>query len=87
MIHLGIDYFGEVVNTELSFWPKLKHKLNQFFAKLLIRSKMLKEARYNATELNDMLATSFPQTMQLTLPGSEGELVVLTAELSMPLSQ
>jgi len=75
------------VSTELSFWIRLKHKLNQFLAKLLIRSKMIKEARYNAADLNDMLATNFPQTMQLPLPGSEGKLVLLNAELSMPLAQ
>ncbi len=75
------------MNTELSFWEKLKHKLNHLIAKLLIRYKILKEARYSAKELNELLTTNFPQTMQLALPGSEGQLVLLDAELSMPLSQ
>jgi len=75
------------VSTELSFWKRFKRTLNQFFAKLLIRSKIIKEARYSCTELNDMLATNFPQNIHLPLPGSEGQLVLLDAELSMPLAQ
>ena len=75
------------MSTELSFWGKFKRALNQFIAKLLIRNKMIKESRYSATELNDMLSTNFPQTMQLPLVGSEGRLVLLKAKLSMPLTQ
>lgn len=75
------------MNTELSFWIRFKRTLNKFFAKLLIRYKMIKEARYNCAELNDMLATNFPQKIQLSLPGSEGQLVLLNAELSMPPAQ
>ena len=75
------------MSTELSFWIKFKRRLNKFFAKLLIRSKLIKEARYNGAELNDMLATNFPQKIQLPLPGSEGQLVLLNVELSMPLAQ
>ncbi len=73
--------------TELSFWKKFKQRLNLFFARLMIRSKMIKEVRYNAAELNKMLETNFPETILLPLPGSEGQLVVLNAELSMPLTQ
>ena len=75
------------MSTELSFWGRFKRTLNHFIAKLLIRYKMVKESRYSATELDDMLATNFPQTMQLPLPGSEGKLVLLNAKLSMPLAQ
>lgn len=75
------------MSTELSFWVRFKRTLNQFFAKLLIRSKIIKESRYSCAELNDLLATNFPQKIHLPLPGSEGQLVLLNVELSMPLAQ
>jgi len=75
------------VSTESYFWVRWKYKLNQFIAKLLIHSKIIKEARYSSTELNEMLTTNFPHTMKLALPGSEGLLTLLDAELSMPLGQ
>ena len=75
------------MSKKLSFWLRFKRTLNKFFAKLLIRFKLIKAARYNGAELNDMLATNFPQKIQLPLPGSEGQLILLNAELSMPLSQ
>ncbi len=75
------------MNTELSFWIKFKRTLIHFFAKLLIRFKMIKEARYSCAELNDMLSANFPHTIQLPLPVSEGQLVLLNVELSMPLEQ
>jgi hypothetical protein len=84
---LSIVYFGAFVSAEISLWIRLKRAFNQFVAKLLIRSKMIKESRYSCAELNDMLATNFPQTMQLPLPGSEGQLILLNAELSMPHAQ
>ncbi len=84
---MNADCFGEFVSKKISFLIRFKHKLNQFLAKLLIRSKILKESRYSCAELNDLLATNFPQKMKLPLPGSEGQLVLLNAELSMPLAQ
>ncbi len=69
------------------FFSKLKAWLASFFAKLAIRSKWLKEASYTQDELNEMLATNFPQTLPVPLINSEGELTLLNAELSMPLGQ
>jgi len=69
------------------FFSKLKTWLTSFFAKLAIRSKWVKEASYTQDELNEMLATNFPQTLPVPLINSEGELTLLNAELSMPLGQ
>ena len=75
------------MSTELPVWTRFKQKINLFFAKVLIRTKMIKEARYSSAELNDMLATNFPQTILFPLPGSNGKLILLNAELSMPIAQ
>jgi len=75
------------VDEQVSFWSSWKHRLNRWFARLMIRFKLVRQVRYSQGELNDMLAANFPHSMQLSLPGSKGLLSLLNAELSMPMAQ
>jgi len=50
----------------------------------MIRFKRIRQVKYTSDELNEMLATNFPHTMAMSLPGSQGLLTLLNAELSMP---
>ncbi|MDP7592573.1 MAG: hypothetical protein QF552_07730 [Litorilituus sp.] len=75
------------MEEQQNIFSKLKAWLTGFFAKLAIRSKWIKEASYSPEELNEMLATSFPQTLPVPMINSEGTLTLLNAELSMPLEQ
>ncbi len=59
-------------------------KLKQWFYKLLIYSKQIKQVSFTAAELNEMLATNLPETFALDVPGCKGELIVEEAELTLP---
>ncbi|MCY7296838.1 hypothetical protein [Alteromonas sp. a30] len=62
----------------------LKEKAKHWFLALLIRTKRIKYVAFSANELNEMLADNLPETFPLSVPGSSGELIVESAELSMP---
>ncbi|NMP30775.1 DUF1439 domain-containing protein [Thalassotalea sp. M1531] len=72
------------MNEHSSLWQRAKHKLNSLLIRLMIRFKCVREVKYSQQELNEMLATNFPHSMSLSLPGSQGMLTLLNAELSMP---
>jgi hypothetical protein len=61
----------------------LYKKVQDWAARTLIRSKRLKEIRYNATQLNEMIGQSLPHTETFEVPGGQAELIVMTAQVSV----
>ena len=68
-------------------WQRCRLFFIRLAIKLAMRFKWLKAARYTQEELNELLATSFPQTLPLSIANSKGELTLLNAELTMPPAQ
>lgn len=84
---MNAKYLVKYVASSQTFWSRCQRYLLRLFAKLAIRFKWIKQEVYTADELNELLATNFPQTIPLDLSTSDGELILLNAELSMPLAQ
>ena len=68
-------------------WQKMPPFLSRLIIKLAIKFKWLKQVHYTQEELNDLLTTSFPQTLPVNVANSDAELTLLNAELTMPMAQ
>jgi hypothetical protein len=61
----------------------LYKKVQDWAARSLIRSKRIKEIRYTANQLNEMIVASLPYSEPFDVPGGEATLVVMTAEVEV----
>jgi len=75
------------VLQDSTIWQKLPPFLSRFIIKLAIKYKWLRKVHYTEDELNELLTTSFPQTLPVNVANSDAELTLLNAELSMPMGQ
>ncbi|MBO9489040.1 hypothetical protein J7384_01565 [Endozoicomonas sp. G2_1] len=70
-----------------NWWQKCRNYFTQLAIKLAIRLNWLEQAVYTQDELNELLVTNFPHQIPLNIANSQGELTMLSAELTMPLGQ
>ncbi|NQZ08119.1 MAG: DUF1439 domain-containing protein [Algicola sp.] len=61
----------------------LYKKVQNWAARSLIRSKRIKEVRYNAQQLNEMVVQSLPHQEAFEVPGGQATLVVMEANVSV----
>jgi hypothetical protein len=59
----------------------LYKKIQDWAARLLIRSKRLKEVRYNAQQLDEMIGECLPHSEEIEVPGGRAKLIVMTAQV------
>lgn len=67
--------------------PQWRLKLRLLFAKILIKVGKLRHADYSANELKQAVQPYLPQTFNIDVPISKGELTLLQAEVNMPKNQ
>ena len=65
----------------------LRTKLTHWFYWFLIRFRLVKRSAYSAAELNALLLENFPITRSFPAPGSQGQLIIERADLTIPAAQ
>lgn len=67
--------------------PQWRLKLRLLTAKILIKMGKLTHADYSCAELEQIVEKHLPETFNIDVPVSKGELTLLQAQISMPLNQ
>lgn len=65
----------------------LRTKLTHWVYWFLVRFRFVKGSAYSAAELNALLHDNFPKTCSFQAPGSQGQLIIEGAELTIPPAQ
>lgn len=75
------------MHTSQLLGSKYRTFFHKLFVRIAIKFKWLRNVAYSEKELNNRFSTNFPQILPLTLKNINGELTILDAKLSIPLSQ
>lgn len=58
-------------------------KMKNWAARSMIRTKRIKEVRYNAAELNELIALNLPHHEAFNVPGGKADLMVMEADIDI----